>query len=267
MDHVDQLVVRLNSTRKLRVWSLIITFFGDAVVPRGGSVSARTVQVLLGRMGIEAGAVRTAFSRLTNDGWVVREKLGRSSFYHLSPTGLEPFAAATDRIYAPLSIASQSTKGWRVSFQQQDYPKPRLMRLETEFTEKQQTSDQDFLLDGQITNIPDWMKDISCPADHKHSFTTLMEAFGPVMGAQLTDIDALAVRCLLIHEWRRILFQFHNVAPEFWTPDWPEAECHRFVSILYHQLLASSEAWMDQQASGLNGALPQSQPALAQRFT
>ena len=84
MDPIEDLVGRLNSTKKLRVWSVIITFFGDAIVPRGGSVSAKTVQSLLGRMGIEAGAVRTAFSRLTSDGWVVREKIGRSSFFRLS---------------------------------------------------------------------------------------------------------------------------------------------------------------------------------------
>ena len=62
MDAVGELVGRLNGTKKLRVWSVIITFFGGAIVPRGGSVSARTVRELLQRMGIEAGAVRTAFS-------------------------------------------------------------------------------------------------------------------------------------------------------------------------------------------------------------
>ena len=77
MDPVLDLVHRINDSKKLRVWSLIITYFGDAVVPRGGAVSARTVQQILARMGIESGAVRTAFSRLTNDGWVVREKIGR----------------------------------------------------------------------------------------------------------------------------------------------------------------------------------------------
>ena len=56
MDPIEELVERLNGTKKLRVWSVIITFFGDAIVPRGGSVSAKTVQELLGRMGIEAGA-------------------------------------------------------------------------------------------------------------------------------------------------------------------------------------------------------------------
>ena len=45
MDPIEDLVTRLNSTKKLRVWSVIITFFGDAIVPRGegvGLVSART---------------------------------------------------------------------------------------------------------------------------------------------------------------------------------------------------------------------------------
>ena len=106
-----------------------------------------------------------------------------------------------------------------------------------------------FHLSGIIQNIPDWMKVMSCPQDHRQSYAALINAFEPVMGVELTAIDALAVRCLLIHEWRRILFQFDKVEPEFWTQDWPEAQCHRFVSTLYQQVLPASETWMDATSS------------------
>ena len=271
MNAVGDLAERLNDTKKLRVWSVIITFFGDAIVPRGGSVSARTVQILLDRMGIEAGAVRTAFSRLTNDGWVVREKLGRSSFYHLSPMGLGPFAAATDRIYAPLPTANPANpanENWRLTLRENDFPKPHLRKLESDRDTKpiSKPSD-DFLLDGTFANIPDWLKNMSCQPAHRQSYSALMEAFEPIAGADLSDIDSLAVRCLLIHEWRRILFQFDKVEPEFWTTDWPEPACHRFVCDLYQQLLPSSEAWMDAEATGPLGRIPQPESALVRRFS
>ena len=266
MSEVDNLVERLNGTKKLRIWSVIITFFGDAIVPRGGSVSARTVQTLLEQMGIEAGAVRTAFSRLTNDGWVIREKIGRSSFYHLSPTGLQPFAEATDRIYATLPETANGGGQWQLTFSKEDYPKPQLKRVSSSCNEINGASDK-FQFIGSITRVPDWLKVMNCLQAHRDSYLSLISAFEPLVGSQLSPIEALAVRCLLIHEWRRILFQYQKVEPEFWTEDWPEAECHQFVSVLYHQLLSASEDWMNKEATGPQGALPQPNSPLEHRFT
>lgn len=262
MDPIEELVERLNGTKKLRVWSVIITFFGDAIVPRGGSVSAKTVQTLLGRMGIEAGAVRTAFSRLTSDGWVVREKLGRSSFFRLSATGLAPFEAATDRIYAPLPAINSAPGAWALVFHADTYPEPTIFRTNCE-----EHDGESFVFEGQLKQIPDWMKDNRCKAEHRQSFEALIDAFKPLQDVELTAIDALAARCLLIHEWRRILFQFDSVAPEFWTADWPQAECHQFVSSLYHRWLPASEAWMDAEATGMQGKLQSPKLGLGNRFT
>ena len=77
---LDAIVADLYDTRSLKVWSLIITFFGDSIVNRGGNVSANTVHTVLGRADIGSGAVRTAFCRLVIDGWVSREKRGRRSY-------------------------------------------------------------------------------------------------------------------------------------------------------------------------------------------
>jgi phenylacetic acid degradation operon negative regulatory protein len=129
------------------------------------------------------------------------------------------------------------------------------------------SSPDEFLLDGRIAHIPDWMKNLSCRPDHSKSYGDLIAAFAPLTGLKLSEIDSLAVRCLLIHEWRRILFQFDKVEPEFWTSDWPEAECHRFVCGLYQQLLPASETWMDTHATCPNGPLPQPLSSLDQRFT
>ena len=259
MDPIAELVERLNRDKKLRVWSVIITFFGDAIVPRGGSVSARTVQALLARMGIEAGAVRTAFSRLSNDGWVVREKRGRSSFYRLSRTGLQPFAEATDRIYAPLQ-QQQEDGLWTIRLSKDTYPEPQIIKG------RQTTPDDDFELVGTVDNIPDWMKRMHCSDAHRDGYTKLMAAFSAIDPAQLSQLEAMAVRCLLIHEWRRILFQFDSVPPEFWTDDWPQAQCHQFVSSLYHQLLPASEQWMNEEATGLSDKLPAPKTDLVARF-
>ena len=86
--------------RPQRTWSVVVTVLGDAVVPRGGSVWLATLLALFDAMGIDAGAVRTAMSRLVADGWTERRRVGRNSAYSLAERGRATFAAATARIYA-----------------------------------------------------------------------------------------------------------------------------------------------------------------------
>ncbi|HLY56023.1 MAG TPA: hypothetical protein VKS60_10730, partial [Stellaceae bacterium] len=84
-----------------RTWSLIVTVFGDAILPRGGSVWLGTLIRFCEAIGVGGGVVRTAMSRLAADGWVDRNRVGRNSFYRLSPRGEVTFREAAGRIYDP----------------------------------------------------------------------------------------------------------------------------------------------------------------------
>ena len=84
-----------------RTGSIVITVFGDAIVPRGGSVWLGTLLEFFQGLDIDAGVVRTAVSRLATDGWLTREKVGRNSFYRLAAKGRQTFEAATRHIYDP----------------------------------------------------------------------------------------------------------------------------------------------------------------------
>ena len=84
-----------------RTGSIVITVFGDAIVPRGGSVWLGTLLEFFKTLDIDSGVVRTAMSRLAADGWLEREKVGRNSFYRLVKKGRQTFDAATKHIYDP----------------------------------------------------------------------------------------------------------------------------------------------------------------------
>jgi len=84
-----------------RTGSIVITVFGDAIVPRGGSVWLGTLLEFFESLDIDSGVVRTAMSRLAADGWLTREKVGRNSFYRLADKGRQTFEAATRHIYDP----------------------------------------------------------------------------------------------------------------------------------------------------------------------
>src|SRR3981189_2987524 len=84
-----------------RTGSIVITVFGDAIVPRGGSVWLGTLLEFFKALEIDSGVVRTAMSRLAGDGWLERDKVGRNSFYRLVKKGRQTFDAATKHIYDP----------------------------------------------------------------------------------------------------------------------------------------------------------------------
>ncbi len=86
-----------------RTGSIVITLFGDAIVPRGGSVWLGTLLEFFETIDIDSGVVRTAMSRLAADGWLERHKVGRNSFYRLVKKGRQTFDAATRHIYDPPS--------------------------------------------------------------------------------------------------------------------------------------------------------------------
>src|SRR6187431_521172 len=84
-----------------RTGSLIVTFYGDAILPRGGSVWLGTLLAFLELLEIDGGVVRTAMSRLAADGWLEREKLGRKSFYKLAAGGRGRFETGIEHVYRP----------------------------------------------------------------------------------------------------------------------------------------------------------------------
>ena len=84
-----------------RTGSIVITVFGDAIVPRGGSVWLGTLLEFFEQLDIDTSVVRTAMSRLTADGWFERNKIGRNSFYRLVQSGRQTFDIATKHIYGP----------------------------------------------------------------------------------------------------------------------------------------------------------------------
>ena len=92
-----------------RTGSIVITVFGDAIVPRGGSVWLGTLLAFFEAIDIDSGVVRTAMSRLAADGWLERHKVGRNSFYRLVKKGRQTFDTATRHIYDPQSAGLDRT--------------------------------------------------------------------------------------------------------------------------------------------------------------
>ena len=90
----------LLATRPPRAKSLVVTVFGDSILPHGGAVWVGSLIRLLGPFGINERGVRTAVRRLTVEGWLGNRSVGRRSDYAPTPGSRLRFEAADRRIYA-----------------------------------------------------------------------------------------------------------------------------------------------------------------------
>lgn len=88
---------------RLRSGSLIVSVFGDAVLPRGGRIWLGSLIELLAPLGLNERLVRTSVYRLAQDEWLAPEVQGRRTNYHLTPAGCRRFEAAARHIYAATS--------------------------------------------------------------------------------------------------------------------------------------------------------------------
>ncbi len=96
---VDQLIENFANRRPVRANSLLVTIFGDSICPHGGTVWLGSLIKLVAPLGISQRLVRTSVFRLTQEGLLGSEHVGRRSYYSLTPKGLRQFATASMRIY------------------------------------------------------------------------------------------------------------------------------------------------------------------------
>jgi len=93
---VDTLIGELRPNAK----SLIVTLFGDAILPHGGSIWLGSLAGLAAPFGCNDRVVRTSVFRLSKEGWLTATQAGRRSCYCLTESGRRRFEAAHRIIYA-----------------------------------------------------------------------------------------------------------------------------------------------------------------------
>ncbi len=251
-----------------RTWSIVITIYGDAIVPRGGCVWLGTLLAIFEGLGISGGVVRTAMSRLAADGWLERSRVGRNSFYRLADKGRETFHEATEHIY------NQRPPRWRGHFemvQSENGTDRELVRVAMEHAGFGVLAPGLWIAPAG-TAVPKILSGAlafeargdgaanralaarSWPlAATGEAYRRFQSAFAPLdaalaAGTALSDLDALLARVLLIHEYRRIVLRDPILPAEILPEDWPGAEARRLCAAIYRRVLPASERWLDAHA-------------------
>ena len=269
-----------------RTGSIVITVFGDAIVPRGGSVWLGTLLEFFKALDIDGGVVRTAVSRLASDGWLERNRVGRNSFYRLAATGRHTFDIATRHIYDPppqdwtgrfellLIGNAQDRDASREALRSAGFGSPlpgvwvapsgapipdeasRAIRLEVS---AEDDSGRRLLADSwPLENIAD-------------AYLKFMKTFEPLRSwitrrAPLANGDAFAARILLIHHYRRVVLRDPLLPLALLPKDWPGRAARALCGEIYRAILPQSEQWLDRSGSNEDGPLPKAGSELGNRF-
>jgi len=269
-----------------RTGSIVITVFGDAIMPRGGSVWLGTLLEFFRTLDIDSGVVRTAMSRLATDGWLERNKVGRNSFYRLAKTGRQTFDAATKHIYDP------PPSGWTGRFElllignsvDRDASREALKNArfgsplpgvwiapsgvpipeEAATAIRLEVSAEDD--SGRRLLSESWPLHRTADA-----YLKFMKTFEPLRSwigrrERLSDADAFTARILLIHYYRRVVLRDPLLPTALLPADWPGQAARRLCGEIYRGLLLPSEQWLDRHGSNEAGFLPKAGQELARRF-
>lgn len=275
MAESSPLAATLARTGAPRIASFIVTVWGDAVAPRGGSLWLGSLQAILDRFGCTPGQVRTAMSRLTEEGWLVRNRVGRLSFYRLGPRGEQVFGAATARIYAGKTPAWDGTL--------------RLVLLADAAAREALTARGFGTLPGGAMlglagapgelpkDAPVLLGTTREPAEARllaarawplealaEGYARFLDAFSPLAEAAVPAGEALPLRLLLVHEWRRLVLRDPLLPASLLPEDWPGSAARALAAALYRRLRPDAEAWLDAEGRNEDGPLPP--PTDASRF-
>jgi phenylacetic acid degradation operon negative regulatory protein len=227
-----------------RVWSLLVTVFGELAQDSDARISGSLLRNLSDHIGIKPEAMRVALHRLRKDGWINSERIGRTSNYFLTPWGREQSIAASPRIYAKGPAAAHA---WLVMFSPgysaQDGNASGAW-ISSNLLVTSVRPDKHDVVATQLhekDTLPNWVTNKVCdPAtiNLSQEFLTALEALQATIGAapELTPIQIAALRVLLVHGWRRIVLKAPLLPDHVFADSWRGKECRARTSSLLDQL-------------------------------
>ena len=241
-----RLVGIMTEDRPPRVWSLLVTVFGELAQDSRSGISGAVLARLTEMIGIKPEAVRVALHRLRRDGWIESVKSGRTSNHRLGRRGRMESAKANPAIYlsrpvpgkAWLVIRQPSMKpgagdagefdlgqGQFIAVRRDDHPEALCLPL------------------SPGRGIPEWLGNKICGADLRAQ-SALLEGklermrTGLEAAGDPTPLQVAVLRVLVVHEWRRLILKAPNLPGHLFPEGWRGEGCKGHLEFLLTSLEA-----------------------------
>ena len=228
-----------------RVWSLMVTLFGDLARAPGDTIQGTVLSEIMAAMDIRPEAVRVALHRLRNDGWIASVKKGRTSSHSLTAFGRAQSAAASARIYAE---PGSTPDGWQLALLEDGGNMSPADMLSAGFAPLMPR----VYIGGATASpvpgaamargeaVPDWLRAQFEPPALARDYAALHEVLKAAANdipaeTPLSPLQCAVLRCLVVHNWRRLVLKHPDLPAALYTPDWKGQQCHQLVSTLLHR--------------------------------
>ncbi len=304
---VQQRLDTFRQQRRVQAGSLIITVFGDAILPRGGRIWLGSLIRLLEPLELNERLIRTSVFRLAKEEWLRTETIGRRADYVLTPSGRRRFEEASRHIYA--AHAPLWDRRWRLILVVGELdPKTREHVRSALFWQGfgalgadcfvHPSAELPSVLDALIAEglssslgalLPLFAADsrsaqsasdadlvgrawnLSALAD---DYSRFVATYQPIVDelrrdhlAAITDQDAFLLRILLIHDYRRLLLRDPELPEVLLPADWPGQQARLLCKELYKRLELPSNRHLDDLLCLADGSVPVVDISLAERFS
>jgi phenylacetic acid degradation operon negative regulatory protein len=280
-----------------RARSLIVTVWGDALAPHGGSVWLAGLIRLMAPFDVNERLVRTSVFRLAADGWLSGASQGRRSRYRLTRDGARRFDDAYKRIYErpaddwrgrwELVLADRVASPRRAALRQElawagfgelgtttylrphehARPLPSILGARGIASTVTVAIAEDLAGRPIGEAVPEaW--DLGSLASGYRRF---LARFGAVIehfreGRATDPAQCFVVRTLLIHAYRRVLLRDPLLPPALLPLDWPGAAAYALCRDFYRLTLRDAERHLAQTVAGPGEAWPPADDAFYRRF-
>jgi phenylacetic acid degradation operon negative regulatory protein len=256
--------------------SLVFDLFGDYLRYRGGEVRLRGLVKLMGAFDVSETTVRVVVTRLRKEGWLASRREGRETVYTLTDAAWGLLDEGRQRIF------DRARGPWDGQWHMVLYSVPEIERALREQLRKKLAwcgfgplssgvwlSPHDrteqvraaFVDSAAVqldvfrsrSNGIDADRDIAARSwdldDLDRSYVELLDRYRPRLPAyragELSGVDALVERMLLVHDYRRFPFRDPDLPPELLPAGWHGRVAHEVFLEAHGLLRGPAEACVD----------------------
>ncbi|NVM75580.1 phenylacetic acid degradation operon negative regulatory protein [Duganella sp. SG902] len=280
--------------------SLVVTIFGDAIVPHGGMVWLGSLIELLAPFGVNDRLLRTSVFRLAQEGWLGAQRDGRRASYAITPEAMARFVHAYRRIYAPpnvhwdgswtlvlngdgaLNAAERAAVRKELLWEGYSVIAPGIMGHPAadgpaldELLRRLGVAGKLFVVQGksmrQVSARPlsDLVAEGWDVAGVAEGYNKFIAQFQPLLAAcaqALTPEQAFVARTLLIHAYRRVQLHDPQLPVELLPTPWPGALAYQLTRDIYLRVYAAAEQHIETALRREDAAATTAEAAFFDRF-
>ena len=247
-----------------RASSFIVTLYGDVAAPRGGTLWMGTLIESCAAQGISESLVRTAVSRLVENGRLTGERIGRKSYYRLTKAAEREFGRAAEILYAP----PPPPKGLLLALGARDLPQG-WVRIGPEAAlapEGAAGPEDGTVLATETLAGAESLRDLArrlWPLEAVNAaYRDFIEAFSPVQDALAAGLPpdgaiALALRLRLVDHFRAAALADPRLPAQALPADWPADVARRLFVTLYLAVTAQADRHIGLALRNSDGLLPE----------